>query len=89
MVQYLVNFLNSLQGMRKTIVMFSLIVITSVFRVKGYLSGDNMSDLLKSTVIAYFGSNSVEHFTTMVKEHLTSKNVAKTVTEIDSTTTDG
>ncbi|CAM6004828.1 unnamed protein product [Sphagnum balticum] len=53
--------------------MFLLMIIGVWFRLKGYLSGDNFTDLLKATVIAYFGANSVEHFTSMVQQHLVSK----------------
>ena len=86
MAEYLVNFLNSFIGLRKTIVMLALLVITCVFRVKGYIGPDNFEGLLKTTVVAYFGSNSIEHFTAMVKEHLNSKGQKVTQTEIVSKT---
>jgi len=89
MAEYLVNFLNCLQGLRKTLVMLSLIVITSVFRAKGLIEPTNFEGILKATVIAYFGSNSIEHYTAMVKERLTSKGTTVPVTEIDSTTGTG
>lgn len=71
--QFIVNFLNTLQGLRKTAVMLSLIAIAAVFRIKGYISGDNMVDLLKSTVIAFFSANGLEHITTTIKEYVNSK----------------
>ena len=76
MKQRLVDFLNIIQGLRKTLVMFLLMIIGVWFRLKGYLSGDNFTDLLRATVIAYFGANSVEHFTSMVQQHLVSKDAA-------------
>lgn len=90
MAQYLVNFLNGLQGLRKTIVMLALMVITCIFRVKGLIGPDNFEGIMKSTVIAYFGSNSIEHFTAMVKTHLESKTgLTKAITEIDTVTAEG
>ncbi len=73
MKQKWLDFLNIIQGLRKTLVMFLLMIIGVWFRLKGYLSGDNFTDLLRATVIAYFGANSVEHFTSMVQQHLVSK----------------
>ena len=85
MAQYLVNFLNAFQGLRKSIVMLALIAIASVFRVKGLIDPENFSSLLKATVVSYFGSNSIEHFSTMVKTHLESKaGMLKAPVEIDS-----
>lgn len=87
MVQYIVDFLNSLQGLRKTIVMFMVIVISMVFRIKGLITSDNMESLLRYTVIAYFGSNSVEHYSSMIKAQLDAK-TGKTVeaAEIETNT---
>jgi hypothetical protein len=89
MAQYLVDFLNGFQGLRKSIVMLTLIVITSVFRVKGYIGPDNFEGLLKATIVAYFGSNSVEHYTAMVKERILANNKTVAVTSIESTTQEG
>jgi hypothetical protein len=86
MAQYVVNFLNLFQGIRKSVVMLALIAITSVFRAKGLIAPDNFEGILKSTVIAYFGANGIEHYTAMVKTHLESKTgLAKVVTEIETT----
>lgn len=73
MTQYIINFLNTLQGLRKTMVMLSLILLAAVFRIKGYIDGNNMVDLLKGTVIAFFSANGLEHITTTVKEYVNSK----------------
>lgn len=74
MKQKVLDFVNLFTGLRKTIIMLLLIVICVVFRSTQLISGENLVDLLKATVISYFGSNSVEYFTGMVKEHLISKN---------------
>lgn len=86
MADYLVNFLNSFIGLRKSIVMLSLLLISCIFRVKGYITPDNWEGVLKSTIIAYFGSNSIEHYSSMVKERLTAAGKQVPFTEIDTKT---
>ena len=70
MVQFLVNFLNAVQGFRKTLVMFTLIILAIVFRIKGYIDGTNMVQLLQGTAIGFFAANSVEHLTNTVREYI-------------------
>lgn len=70
MIQFIINFLNALQGLRKTVVMGILIVLAVVFRVKGLISGDNMVQLLQGTTIAFFTANGLEHMTSTVKEYI-------------------
>lgn len=86
MTQYLVNFLNFFQGLRKTIVMLALLIVSIIFRIKGLIAPDNFEGLLKATVVSYFSSNAVEHYTSMVKERLTSSGKTVQTTEIDSKT---
>ena len=75
--QYLVNFLNVIQGLRKTAVMFGLMAIAVVLRIKGYMDGTNVSDLLKGTAVAFFAANGLEHVTTTVKTYINSKGKIK------------
>lgn len=89
MAEYIVDFLNSFMGLRKTIVMLALLVVSCIFRIKGYIGADNWEGVLKATVVAYFGSNAVEHYTAMVKEKLNSKGQKVETTEIESSTTTG
>ena len=84
MKQKWLDFLNIIQGLRKTLVMFLLMIIGVWFRLKGYLSGDNFTDLFKATVIAYFGANSVEHFTAMVQQHLVSRDAKAAAADPDA-----
>lgn len=88
MAQYVVDFLNSFVGLRKSIVMLALLVVACIFRVKGYIGPDNWEGVLKSTIIAYFGSNSIEHYSAMVKERILANGKQVAVTEIDSKTED-
>lgn len=85
--QFVVNFLNTLQGLRKTVVMLSLIILGAVFRVKGYISGDNFVELLKNTVIAFFSANGLEHISNTVKEYINSKGKKEEETVLNVTET--
>lgn len=79
MKQKVLDLVNLFTGLRKTIIMLVLIAICIGFRIANLMSGENMVELLKNTVIAYFGANSVEHFSAMVKEHLISKQMPTSV----------
>lgn len=75
MKQRIAELLDILMGFRKTIVLVLLYLVAIIFRVAGLISGDNFTVLLQYTTVSYFGANSVEHFTSMVKDHLASKNL--------------
>jgi len=89
MGQLLVNFLNVFIGLRKTVVMLSLLIVACIFRIKGYIGPDNWEGCLKATIVAYFGSNAMEHYTAMVKERLLANGKKEEVTEIDSKSEEG
>jgi hypothetical protein len=89
MATYVVDFLNAFVGLRKTIVMLAVLILTSVFRVKGYVTPDNFENVIKSTVIAFFGSNSIEHYTTMVTQKLLANGKTQAVAEIETATGTG
>jgi uncharacterized membrane protein len=73
MVQKVVDFLNVFQGTRKTLVMLFLIALSIVFRIKGYIDGNNLVDLLKATALGFFASNSFEHYTSIIKSKIDAK----------------
>ena len=73
MSAYILDFLNILTGLRKTVVMLLVMVISTWLIVRGYLNGQNYTELLKTVVIGFFGANSVEHFSSMVQAHLQGK----------------
>lgn len=79
MKQKVIDFLNIFSALNKSIVMFLLLAISIIFRVKGYLNGDNFVELIKSTVISYYGVTGLVHFTSMIKDHLASKTTAAIV----------
>lgn len=67
------EFLDYLMGFRKFIAFIGIFVVALVFRCKGMIDGGQMTDLLKSSFAVFCGANSVEHFTSMVKDHIASK----------------
>lgn len=73
MTQGIADFLEILTDTSKTCVMAILLILATVFRIKGYVDGQGFVDLVKVTTVAYFGTASVVHFTTMIKDHLSNK----------------
>jgi hypothetical protein len=72
-----------ISGMRKTLVMFLLIVLGVAFRLTNYIDGGQFVDLLKGTVIAFFSANSIEHIGATIKEFINAKGQ-----KVDEFTTD-
>jgi hypothetical protein len=81
MKQKLADFIAIFLGLRKTIVMFALLVIGIVFRVKGLINGDQLVSLLQGTTIAFFAANSVEHVGETIRHYVNSKGQAVTEEE--------
>ncbi len=73
MTQGLADFLEVLTDTSKTAVMGILLILATIFRIRGYVDGQGFVDLVRTTTVAYFGTASVIHFTTMVKDHLAGK----------------
>lgn len=73
MTQKLADFLAVFLGLRKTIMMFALLFLGIIFRLKGYIDGAQMVDLLKGTTIAFFAANSVEHVGETVRHYVDAK----------------
>lgn len=84
MIEYIVNFINVFEGLRKTVVMLAVLIITCLFRIKGYITPDNFEGILKATVVSFFASNACEHYTAMIRDRLTADGKKIEVTEIDS-----
>lgn len=61
MKRKLAELINIIFGFRKFLLMLFLMLIAIIFRVKDYLNGAEMVDLLKTTAIAFMGANGVEH----------------------------
>lgn len=78
MAAWLENTISLLNGFRKFVIMFSLIVIGIAFRLSGHISGQEFVDLLQNTAVAYMTFNGVEHLTNAVKEWIKDKTSGKT-----------
>lgn len=79
------EIISILLGLRKFMVMGMLVIIAVVFRIYNYLDGSQFVELLKSTTLAFFATNSVEHVKNMVSTYMdskTGKEVKETETEI-------
>ena len=73
MKQSLADFLEVFTDLDKTAVMAVLLVLSAIFRIKGYVDGQGFVDLIRTTTIAYFGTSTATHFTSMIKDHLSNK----------------
>jgi len=81
--QKLAEFLNVLFGFRKLIIMALLFGVGIAFRLMGLVNGAEFVDLLKSTSVAFFAANGLEHLTTTVKEYINSKGQKEEVASIE------
>lgn len=70
---FISEFLDAVMGFRKFIAFMCVFTVAVVFRYKNFMDGGQVTDLLKNTFLAFCGSNGVEHFTSMVKDHLALK----------------
>lgn len=60
-MSFIKKVIETIQGLRKWSIMFLLVVVAVIFRITDLLTGLEFVALLKSTAIAFFGSNAVEH----------------------------
>ncbi|HXN74906.1 MAG TPA: hypothetical protein VN855_00255 [Candidatus Acidoferrum sp.] len=67
------ELIDVLMGFRKFIAWSLLLLVGIVFRIKGLVDGGQFVDMMKTVTISFFGANSVEHFSSMVKAHLEAK----------------
>lgn len=73
MAAWLQNVLSFLNGFRKFVIMFLLIVVGIIFRLTDHISGQEFVDLLQNTAVAYMAFNGVEHLTDAVKDWVKGK----------------
>jgi hypothetical protein len=83
-----VEWFSLIFGYRKTIVMALLILLAIIFRIKGYIDGGQLVDLLKNTTLAFFGANGFEHLTLTVRQYINSKGQKMASVLTDSGTSD-
>lgn len=73
MKRKLAELINIFFGFRKLILMFFIMGIAVVFRIKELINGAEMVDLIKNCAIAFIGANGVEHIVGAVKSHMAGK----------------
>lgn len=82
MPQWLADFLEVFQDVNKTSLMIGLLILASIFRIKGFIDGGQFVELIKTTTVSYFGTNTVIHFTSMIKDAIASKSLPKSPAEL-------
>jgi hypothetical protein len=70
MRQKLADFIAIFLGLRKTLIMLSLLVVGIIFRIEELINGEQLVTLLQGTTIAFFAANSVEHVGEVVKHYI-------------------
>lgn len=73
MPKWLNNVIQFLNGFRKFSVMVLLMLIGVGFRISGHISGQEFVELLRYTVVAFMGTNALEHMSNAVVEWVKSK----------------
>lgn len=73
MKRKLAELINVIFGFRKFLLMFAVIIVAVVFRLKGLVNGAEMVDLIKNVGIAFMGANGVEHIVNAVNTHIAAK----------------
>lgn len=68
MSERLKNAISFLNGFRKLTIIAVLILVGVIFRVTGHLTGMEMVELLRYTVVAFMAGNTVEHIGKAVQE---------------------
>jgi ABC-type glucose/galactose transport system permease subunit len=74
MRQKLADFFNAFLDLQKALIMLLLIIIGVTFRVLNLISGSDMVDLLKNTVIAFFAVHATQHIVSTVNSYYNNKN---------------
>lgn len=74
MKQKLIDFLNVFIDLQKALVMLLLITIGIVFRIYNLVSGQELVDLLKNTVIAFFAVQATQHIVSTMDTYYKDKN---------------
>jgi hypothetical protein len=73
MKKKIAEIINVIFGFRKFLLMAFVVVIAIVFRVKDYIDGAEMVDLLKNVSIAFMGANGIEHIVGAVSKYMDQK----------------
>lgn len=83
MKRKLAEILNVIFGFRKTLVFCLVFLLAIVFRVKGYIDGQQLTELLKDCTMSFFAVNGVEHVTTAVNNYVGVKTTVEGPADVD------
>lgn len=83
MKQKVAELINIIFGFRKFLLMLLITLVGIIFRVKGYIDGNQFVDLLKSTTISFFAANGVEHIVATVKSVMGKEPAPEAVADTD------
>lgn len=73
MTSSMADFLETFQDVNKTAIMIAILLLGSAFRIKGWIDGPGFVELCKTTTISFFGTTTVVHFTSMIKDVIIDK----------------
>ena len=73
MQEKLAELIDLFYGFRKTVAFFVLFLAAMIFRILNFVNGAEFVDLMKNVTLAFFAAAGVEHFTVMVRDHLSTK----------------
>jgi hypothetical protein len=73
MTQQISDFIEILGDTNKTFVMVAIMALGVFFRVKGYVNGTEWTDLMRATIVSFFGTATMVHMTGVIKDHLAAK----------------
>ena|ERR1700734_2302714 len=79
MKEKLVEFLEVMQGWRKFTVCFFVLFVSIIFRIKNLVNGEEWADVAKAVALGFFGTNSLEGVTEVLKNHLALRRAAGNV----------
>jgi hypothetical protein len=72
-MSFFTNLLVFLNGFRKLTICLLVVIVTSIFTVLGYITGDNLVTIFNVVVPSYFAGNVGEHITDGIKEFIQKK----------------
>lgn len=73
MTTQLADFLEVFGDVNKTGIMLLILLFAGAFRIKGWIDGPGFVELCKATTISFFGTTTVVHFTSMIKDVIIDK----------------
>lgn len=80
MQQKLADLINLIFGFRKFFIILALYVMAIVFRIKEFITGAEMVDLLKEATVVFLGANTAEHLINVAKDYVANKAVPEAAT---------